>query len=106
MKPARLAAMPPSNLRQGAAGFANVAEAMRKAKDLGVDIAPGIFSPISMSDETWEELIVLPGDDAINRYLWSLGQRDARIWAKATGLEAAAAAQRAGGKVYFQQGRH
>ena len=57
-----------------------------------------------VSDEAWEELLVLPGDEALVRHLWGLGRRDAQIWARATGLEAAAAAKREEGKVYFMQG--
>jgi hypothetical protein len=48
--------------------------------------------------QAWEELLVLQGDAALNKYLWHLGRRDAQIWARATGLEAAAAARKAGDK--------
>jgi hypothetical protein len=79
----------------------DIAQALKKAASLGVDIAPGIYSPTGVPPEVWEELIVLPGDEAANRYLWHLGRRDALIWARATGLEAAAAAKKAG-RTYSQ----
>jgi hypothetical protein len=78
---------------QQAGGSINVSEALHKAASLGVDIAPGIFTPTGMSTKAWEELLVLPGDEALNKYLWHLGRRDAQIWARATGLEAAAVAK-------------
>jgi hypothetical protein len=64
---------------------------MQTAASMGVDIVPGIYSPTGISPEAWEELTVLPGDAALNKYLWELGRKDAMIWARATGLEAAAA---------------
>jgi hypothetical protein len=75
---------------------------MQAAAAMGVDIAPGLYSPTGMSAEAWEEIIVLPGDEALNQYLWGLGRRDAQIWAQATGLEAAAAAKRGSYRVYAQ----
>lgn len=108
LKPARLAAMPAgivteqastartggaSSPQQGQVASNNIAQAMQTAASMGVDIAPGIFSPTGMSPEAWEELIVLPGDEALNKYLWELGRKDAQVWARATGLEAAAAAK-------------
>jgi hypothetical protein len=82
----------------------DTAAAMRTAAKYGVDIAPGIYSKTGMSAQAWEELIVLPGDEALNKYLWDLGRKDAQIWARATGLEAAAAAKKAGGKAEYKQG--
>jgi hypothetical protein len=113
IRPARLASLPQSFHAEAAAGegcsgcrgglrpqqaaaSVNITAALQKAASLGVDIAPGIFTPTGMSTRDWEELLVLPGDEALNKYLWHLGRRDAQIWARATGLEAAAAARKAG----------
>lgn len=110
LKPARLAALPASVVsaqafsvstggasspqqQQGQAA-GDTAQAMQTAARMGVDIAPGIYSPTGIPPETWEELIVLPGDAAVNKHLWELGRKDALIWARATGLEAAAATKR------------
>jgi hypothetical protein len=110
LKPARLAALPASIVsaqafsvstggasspqqQQGQAA-GDTAQAMQTAARMGVDIAPGIYSPTGIPPETWEELIVLPGDAAVNKHLWELGRKDALIWARATGLEAAAATKR------------
>lgn len=79
------------------------AAALRTAAKYGLDIAPGIYSKTGMAPQAWEELLVLPGDEALNKYLWDLGRKDAQIWARATGLEAAAAAKRAGSKAEYRQ---
>jgi hypothetical protein len=80
------------------------AAALRAAAKYGLDIAPGIYSKTRMAPQAWEELIVLPGDEALNKYLWDLGRKDAQIWARATGLEAAAAAKKARVKAEYKQG--
>jgi hypothetical protein len=70
-------------------------EALAQAAALGVDIAPGLFGhPTGMSQDTWDELLVMPGDAELHRYLYELGQQDTRRWAQLTGLAAAAAARK------------
>lgn len=95
-KPARLAAVPPG-------GFSAVLEAgsrlnvtaFEQAAADGVDISPGVFSNTGMSLDAWSELVVLPGDKALNEHLYGLGRADAKAWATATGLADAAAARSA-----------
>lgn len=60
-----------------------------------VDISPGIFSDTGIADADWSEMVVLPGDKAINDHLFALGQTDGKAWAQATGLWQAAEAKRA-----------
>jgi hypothetical protein len=71
-------------------------EALAKAAALGVDIAPGIFGPMGLPQEAWDDMAVMPGDAGLNQHLYQTGRRDARVWAQLTGLSAAAAARRAG----------
>lgn len=114
LRPPRLAALSASIMAEAAPAAASAqqqqgagidpAAAMRTAAKYGVDIAPGIYSKTGMTPQAWEELIVLPGDEALNKYLWDLGRKDAQIWARATGLEAAAVAKRARDKAYYKQG--
>jgi hypothetical protein len=82
--------------------------ALARAAVIGVDIAPGIFSATGMSQAEWNDLTILPGDTALNRHLFAVGQRDARAWAELTGLAAAAANRRAGrarGSMAVERGR-
>lgn len=117
VRPAKKATLPASLSQEAAAAqrtassssssASNVAQAMQQAAAIGVDIAPGIYSPTGIAPEMWEELLVLPGDVALNKYLWNLGRRDAQTWARATGLEAAAAAKKANSganKAAYSQG--
>lgn len=104
LKPARLAKLPTTTALESAGPSFTAEEALKRAAALGVDIAPGIYSPLGIPDATWEELLVLPGDEALNKYLWQLGRRDAQIFARITGLEAAAAAKKAQSKQPYAQG--
>lgn len=93
----RLATMPSDGYRlpsRADSSRPNVT-AFEEATAANVDIAPGIFSNTGMDSQSWMDLIVLPGDDGINRHLYRLGLQDGRAWADATGLSAAAAAKRA-----------
>lgn len=90
-----LAATPAGGFKsQTSAAYPNVT-AYLQAAAAGVDIAPGIFTNIGMSSNDWMNLVVLPGDEGINRQLYRLGRQDAKAWADATGLTAAARRRRA-----------
>eukprot|EP00878_Enallax_costatus_P030562 GHUV01033289.1.p1 GENE.GHUV01033289.1~~GHUV01033289.1.p1 ORF type:complete len:295 (-),score=45.25 GHUV01033289.1:53-937(-) len=68
--------------------------AFEQAAAADLDIAPGIWSDTAMSQESWYDLVVLAGDAGIQRHLYRLGRQDARAWADATGLAAAARAKK------------
>jgi len=62
----------------------------KQAAQHDIDISPGIFSPMGIDLASWSDMLVKPGDEALNQHLYQLGRTDARAWARATGLTGAA----------------
>lgn len=57
-----------------------------QAVDMGVDIAPGLYSPLPLDQQPAMDMVMLPPDDDVAAWMAAMGRKDARLWAKLWGL--------------------
>lgn len=60
------------------------------ALKLGTSIAPNIYTPLGAgwSQEAWEDAVAVTPDDALARFWYELGRKDAGLWARLMGVGA------------------